>query len=198
MAMEDSTLVSRLLAGDEQAFREFFDEYFDRLYRFAMARTRGETDVAEEASQRALCRAVRKLDSFRGEASLFSWLAQICRHELADILATRQRDTTRHVSLDDPESTRFAFADLEDHNTTSPADQAEHEDLSRMLREILDELPGRYGEILEWKYLAELSTQEIANRLHTSVEAAQSALQRARQAMRGALTARGLDDSVLN
>jgi RNA polymerase sigma-70 factor, ECF subfamily len=98
MAKDDKTLVSQLLAGDEQAFREFFDEYFDRLYRFAMARTRGETDLSEEASQRALCRAVRRLDSFRGDASLFSWLAQICRNELADLLEARQRRPGMSVS----------------------------------------------------------------------------------------------------
>lgn len=198
METDDKILVSRLLAGEEQAFREFFDEYFDRLYRFAMARTRGEADISEEASQRALCRAVRRLDSFRGDASLFSWLAQICRHELADILALRQRDAARHVSLDSQESAQNEVATLADEQSPTPAARLEQDDLARMIREILNELPGRYGEILEWKYLEELSTQDIANRLNTSAEAAQSSLQRARQAMRGALTARGLDDSLLN
>jgi hypothetical protein len=39
---EDRLLVERLLAGDQAALRQFFDEYFDRLYRFAFARLRGE------------------------------------------------------------------------------------------------------------------------------------------------------------
>jgi RNA polymerase sigma-70 factor, ECF subfamily len=197
MAKDDKTLVSKLLAGDEQAFREFFDEYFDRLYRFAMARTRGETDLSEEASQRALCRAVRRLDSFRGDASLFSWLAQICRNELADLLEARQRNATRHVSLDSEEGAQREVAALCEEAGTGPAAQLEQADLGRLIRGLLDELPGRYGEILEWKYMEELSTQDIAERLHTTVEAAQSALQRARQSMRNALSARGLDDSLL-
>ena len=197
MAKDDKTLVSQLLAGDEQAFREFFDEYFDRLYRFAMARTRGETDLSEEASQRALCRAVRRLDSFRGDASLFSWLAQICRNELADLLEARQRNATRHVSLDSQEGAQREVAAPCEEAATGPAAQPEQPDLGRLIRGLLDELPGRYGEILEWKYMEELSTQDIAERLHTTVEAAQSALQRARQSMRNALSARGLDDSLL-
>ena len=71
-------------------------------------------------------------------------------------------------------------------------------DLGQLLRELLDGLPGRYGEILEWKYLEELSTQQIAERLHVTAEAAQSSLQRARQALRSALAARGLDESLLD
>ena len=71
MSKSDQKQVERLLAGDERAFREFFDEYFDRLYRFALSRVRDKPSLAEEAAQRALCRAVRKLDGFRGESSLF-------------------------------------------------------------------------------------------------------------------------------
>lgn len=197
MATDDKILVSRLLAGEEQAFREFFDEYFDRLYRFAMARTRGEADLSEEASQRALCRAVRRLDSFRGDASLFSWLAQICRNELADLLEARQRDANRSISLDSEDGAQREVAALSSEAAKGPAAELEQVDLGRLIRALLDELPGRYGEILEWKYMEELSTQDIAERLHTTVEAAQSALQRARQSMRNALSARGLDDSLL-
>jgi RNA polymerase sigma factor (sigma-70 family) len=88
MTASDQQLVERLLAGDERAFRGFFNEYFDRLYRFALARTHGDVDIAEKAAQRALCRPVRRLDGYRGDASLFTWLAQICRNELADRLGT--------------------------------------------------------------------------------------------------------------
>ena len=198
MATDDAKLVSRLLAGDEQAFREFFDEYFERLYRFGMARTRGHHDLAEEASQRALCRAVRRLDTFRGEASLFSWLAQIYRNELADLLEARHRDAARHVSLDSEGSAQHEVAALQSDASAEPDARAARADLGRLLRELLDGLPGRYGEILEWKYLEELSTQQIAERLHVTAEAAQSSLQRARQALRSALAARGLDESLLD
>jgi RNA polymerase sigma-70 factor (ECF subfamily) len=106
MQEDDRQLVARLLAGDERAFREFFDEYFDRLYRFAMSRTRGDGSFAEEAAQRALIRAVRRLDGFRGESSLFTWLARICRNELADMGEIAARDAARNLSLDGSEHVR--------------------------------------------------------------------------------------------
>jgi NAD(P)-dependent dehydrogenase (short-subunit alcohol dehydrogenase family) len=54
--------------------------------------------AAEEAAQRALIRAVRRLDGFRGESSLFTWLARICRNELADMGEIAARDAARNVT----------------------------------------------------------------------------------------------------
>ncbi len=193
----DRLLVERLLAGDEQAFRGFFDEYFDRLYRFALSRTRGDATLSEEAAQRALCRAVRRLDAYRGEAALFTWLVQICRNELADLLEAAGRDARRTVSLDGDERARLAAEALADEAAADPGAEREAAELGQLVREVLRELPGRYGEVLAWKYLEDVSTQQVAERLGVTFEAAQSTLQRARAAFRGALAARGLDAATL-
>ena len=97
---EDRLLVQRLLAGDEGALRQFFDEYFDRLYRFAYARLRGDAALAEDAAQSTLARALRGLKGFRGEAGLFSWLAQICRNEIADLVEKSACTNVYMVSFD--------------------------------------------------------------------------------------------------
>ena len=197
MSKSDQQQVKRLLEGDERALREFFDEYFDRLYRFALSRLRHDSGIApslaEEAAQRTLCRAVRRLDSFRGEASLFSWLAAICRNELADLLEIAQRDAARHVSLDsDPVGQRAASQHPGDirqqpEEQTAAGERVEH------IASVLRQLPGRYGEMLRWKYLEDLSTEAIAERLSMSHDAAQSALQRARAAFKSAALAAGLE-----
>ena len=193
MSKSDQKQVERLLAGDERAFREFFDEYFDRLYRFALSRARNDSSLAEEAAQRAVCRAVRKLDSFRGESSLFSWLAGICRNELADLFEISNRDAARQVSLDsDPSGQRAAqqhAADLQHE----PEEQTASDERTEHIETILRQLPGRYGEVLRWKYLDDLSTEEIAVRLGVSYDAAQSSLQRARAAFKSAADAAGLE-----
>jgi DNA-directed RNA polymerase specialized sigma24 family protein len=54
-------------------------------------------------------------------------------------------------------------------------------------------LPGSYGDVLRWKYLDDLSTEDIAARLAVSHDAAQSTLQRARLAFKSAATAVGLE-----
>ncbi len=192
MHQDDRALAARLLAGDEYAFRSFFDEYFDRLYRFALSRTAGRTDLAEEAAQRALTRALRAMQQYRGDASLFTWLAQICRNELADLGEAERRRAQREESFDASDSARRR-AESVASGEPAPDDGLHARDAAGALRRVLDELPGRYGDMLEWKYLEDWSVQRIAAELGTTFEAAQSALARARIALRSALEARGHD-----
>lgn len=188
---QDRLLVQQLLAGDQAALRRFFDEYFDRLYRFAYARLRGDATLAEDAAQNTMVRALRGLSGFRGDAGLFSWLATICRNEIADLVEKAARVATHTVSLDAEGSARDAAHAVAAPDGAGDKAQAGAERL-RVIRQVLDELPGRYGEMLELKYIEEWDVERIAQRVGLSFEAAQSQLQRARVAFRSALEVRGL------
>lgn len=192
MQEAERLLIARLQGGDPQAFRSFFDEYFDRLYRFALVRAGGRADVAEEAAQRALCRALRALHQFRGESELFTWLAQICRNELADLGAVERRHARHTQGFDSEEEWRDRIERVAD-GAAGPAQSLDAQQSGLLLRRILDDLPGRYGDILEWKYLQGWDVERIAAGLGTSFEAAQSQLARARHALRSAIEARGID-----
>ena len=80
--MSDVELARRVLSGDEAAFDEFFDRYFPRLYRFALARLGGNEDASEEIVQRVLIHALERLHTYRGEAALLTWLCALCRREI--------------------------------------------------------------------------------------------------------------------
>ena len=188
---QDRLLVQQLLAGDQDALRRFFDEYFDRLYRFAYARLRGDAAMAEDAAQNALVRALRGLSGFRGDAGLFSWLATICRNEIADLVEKSARIAAHTVSLDAEGGAREAAQAVAAPDSAGEKALAGAERL-RMIRQVLDELPGRYGEMLELKYIEEWDVERIAQRVGLTFEAAQSQLQRARLAFRSALEVRGL------
>jgi RNA polymerase sigma-70 factor, ECF subfamily len=188
---QDRLLVQRLLAGDQDALRRFFDEYFDRLYRFAFARLRGDAALAEDAAQNTLARALRGLSGFRGEASLFSWLATICRNEIADLVEKSARVASHTVSLDAESGARDAARAVAAPEGAGEKALAGAERL-KLIRQVLDELPGKYGEMLELKYIEEWDVERIAHRVGLSFGAAQSQLQRARLAFRSALEARGL------
>jgi RNA polymerase sigma-70 factor (ECF subfamily) len=188
---QDRLLVQQLLAGDQDALRRFFDEYFDRLYRFAYARLRGDAALAEDAAQNTLVRALRGLSGFRGDAGLFSWLGTICRNEIADLVEKSARVAAHTASLDAAGGARDAAQAVAAPESATEKALAGAERL-RMIRQVLDELPGRYGEMLELKYIEEWDVERIAQRVGLSFEAAQSQLQRARLAFRSALEARGL------
>jgi RNA polymerase sigma-70 factor (ECF subfamily) len=50
------------------------------------------------------------------------------------------------------------------------------------VHETLDSLPGRYGDVLEWKYIEGASMKEISERLQSTPKAVESMLSRARLA----------------
>jgi RNA polymerase sigma-70 factor, ECF subfamily len=180
---DDRRLVGRMLAGDSGAFDEFFNGYFGRLYRFTVMRVGADQEAARDIVQEALCRAMRSLGGYRGEASLFTWLCQICRSLLAERYERVRREAARMVAVEDDAGVRAALESLE-----APDDDPElavrRVELSRLVQTVLDRLPTRYGDALEWKYVEGLSVEAIATRLHVGTLAAQSLLQRARAAFR--------------
>jgi RNA polymerase sigma-70 factor (ECF subfamily) len=172
-----------MLAGEERAFNEFFDRHFRSLYRFALSRLNHDEDAAEEIAQATICKAITKLATYRGEAALFTWLCTFCRHEISANYS-RTGTVARQVDLiEDVPEVRAALESL-GTELDDPGAALNQKELGRLVQVTLDQLPGRYGNALEWKYLEELSVKEIAARLDLSPKAAESLLTRAREAFR--------------
>ena len=178
-----------MLAGDERAFRAFFELYFPRVYRFALPRLRGNEDTAKDVVQSTLIKAMCKLDAWRGDASLFTWLCQICRREIADHVRSQQRRSSKVVLIDDSDEVRAALENIEAPASDDPLRRADSAELKRLVHAVLDRLPNRYGEALEMKYVEGHSVEEIGQRLGIGHAAAQSLLARARIAFRDGLGA---------
>lgn len=183
----DPVLIRRMLAGDEQAFRMFFDSYFPRIYRFALPRLGGSTESAREVVQSTLSKAMRNLEKYRGDAALFSWLCQICRHEIVDYLRAHKRHSERVVLIDDSPELQAAMETIQAPLADDPAHRYSDAEMRRLIQAVLDRLPARYGDILEWKYIEGRTVDEIGQLLGIGHTAAQSLLARARQAFREGL-----------
>jgi RNA polymerase sigma-70 factor (ECF subfamily) len=183
----DRAVARRILGGDEAAFQDLFDRFFPRLYRFALARIGDDPDTARDIVQQTFLNAIERLDSYRGEAALYTWFCQICRNVLADHFRKKGRSAERVTLLEDQPNARAILESL----TASVGDEPEtgvwREQLHRIVEATLDSLPGRYGEVLEWKYIDGLSVIEIAARLDLGAKAAESLLTRAREAFRDAI-----------
>jgi RNA polymerase sigma-70 factor (ECF subfamily) len=174
-------LVRGLLAGEESAFRELCDVYLPYVYRFARSRLKGDEELAKEMVQATAVKAISKLDGFRGDAALASWLCAICRNEIAGHFRKLGRAPVE-TGLETDELESLAAA------AHGPFEGAERELLRRERAELvhvaLDGLPAHYARALEWKYLDGLPVDEIASRLELGLKAAESLLTRARQAFR--------------
>lgn len=184
---ESTELIQRMLAGDERAFTTFFDDYFPRVYRFALPRLNNDADAAAEVVQATLVKAMRKLKDFRSEASLFTWVCQICRHEVVDHLRREGRHANKVVLIDDSADVRAAVEAIAGPEIEEPAQQYSQAEVRQLVRTVLDRLPPRYGDALEMKYVEGLSVDEIGAELGIGTTAAQSLLARARVAFRDAV-----------
>ena len=180
--LEDKKLVKQLLAGNERAFDQFFEENFARLYRFALTRLSDDPDAAREVAQTSLTRAIRKLHTYRAESALFTWLCAICRNETSDWLAKQGRYREHIVLTEDFPEIQAAVDSYRLPEQMSPERHYRRVELLRLIQVALDKLPARYGDVLEWKYVEGHSIKEISARLNISAEATQSLLARAKRA----------------
>jgi RNA polymerase sigma-70 factor (ECF subfamily) len=176
----DRDLIRRMQSGDQAAFDEFFDAYFPRLYRFALARVREEA-AAEDIAQAVIVLAIRKANTWRGDAAIFTWLCTLCRHEVSAYCRRNQHPEV--TVLDDMPEVRARLEALAARGD-DPQRILERQDLARLVQLTLDYLPARYGDVLEWKYIQGQSMREIAERLQTTTKAVESMLTRARVAFR--------------
>src|SRR3954467_6746600 len=75
-AVSQDALLARLKAGDERALGDLADEYGTKIYQLAFRYLRNKED-AEEVTQDVLFKVYRKVDAFRGDAALSSWIYRI-------------------------------------------------------------------------------------------------------------------------
>ncbi|NNF66177.1 MAG: sigma-70 family RNA polymerase sigma factor [Gammaproteobacteria bacterium] len=179
----DKQLTQRMLRGEKPAFDEFFDANFPRLYRFTRSRIGDDEDAIKEIVQKTLCRAIAKLQTYRGEAALFTWLCRLCRNEISDHFKLARRDESRQLPFDDVE-VRAVLESLDDGGDNDPGSNVERDQLGQLIQTILDYLPARQGNVLEWKYIQGMTVAEIAAQMEISQQAVQSLLARARQSFR--------------
>lgn len=180
---DDMELVERMLGGDEAAFDDFSERFVPALYRFALAKTDGEPELAREVTQTALCKALAKLDTYRGEAALFTWLCACCRNELLMCFRSR-RNRPAEVELEEGVEVAPEGAAGMSPPRPNPEVALLRREAGRRVHLALDLLPEHYARALEWKYLDRLPVREIAERLELGPKAAESLLTRARSAFR--------------
>jgi RNA polymerase sigma-70 factor (ECF subfamily) len=180
---DDRKLVKRMLAGDQRAFDAFFAAYAQRLAAFAGRRSNMSPAGLEDVVQNSLIKAMRNLSSFRGDAALFTWLCEICRHEL---ISTHRKWARRpeHDSLDCSSYVRDTVLELRAPSEFEPPNELALDEHRGAIAVTLNGLPERYARALEWKYGDGFSVQQIARMLGLSTVAAQSLLARAREAFK--------------
>jgi RNA polymerase sigma-70 factor (ECF subfamily) len=166
---EAQRLATGVARGDEAAFRALYDRYQPRLFRFALALTRGDESLAHEVVQLVFVTAAAKLRRAESEEHLWNWLARVGRQQLGKIWRQRQRS-----------SIVVGVEELPDCAAPAESDTVLEEGLDAALQTM--EVEER--QLIEWFYFDDLSHQEIAQRLEATPKAISSRLERARAKLR--------------
>lgn len=98
--LADRQLVARCLAGDRLAERALYDAHVDRVYRL-MFRMAGEPDLAADFTQEAFIRGFERLNQYRGDSSLGTWLHAIAVSVALNGLRKVKRIRGRMSPIDD-------------------------------------------------------------------------------------------------
>jgi RNA polymerase sigma-70 factor (ECF subfamily) len=185
--MNDSFLISQVLAGNRNAFRLIVVRYQRPVFGFL----RGfglPPAVGEEIAQEAFLRAYRGLSGFDGaRASFQSWLFTIARN-LA--LHEKARASRRHETAVDDLDQLVVPAFMGDGATAAAASAdgaLESRDRRGRLGRALDHLPPLLRSSLVLAYVRELSLQDIAAIERCPVGTVKSRIFRGKQLLRAAL-----------
>jgi RNA polymerase sigma-70 factor (ECF subfamily) len=183
-ASAEAELVAQLQQGSEEAFRTLVERYQNRIYRTVLALLRSPED-AEDVAQEVFVEVYQTIGRFRGEAALSTWL-----YRLATSRALKHQQRARAQK-------RFAyFTSLLGFNNQvlhEPPDHAHplaqlegQQQVERLLAHIA-RLPGQQQVAFTLRHEQELSYEEIAAVLNTTVPAVESLLFRARKTLRNYL-----------
>ena len=187
-AQTDFALIERLQAGDDTAVAELARNYGAKMYQLALRYTRNKED-AEEVVQDVLLKVRDKIDAFRGDAALSSWIYRITFNTaMSRLRATRS--TRLHEVPDEPMGTYDDPAP----RASEPADWSNLGDdlvhrrqMRDALRVAVAELPAIYRAPVILRDLRGLSTEEASRRLKVKDQTLKSRLHRGRLILRDRL-----------
>lgn len=179
----DKELIRRMRRGDTDALEEWFGLNADGLYAFIYFRVGKNADLASEITQETFANALEQLNKFDPDRGpMLSWLCTLSRNCIRKTL----RDNGRNVSIalwDAIDQSLHRVYEQIDDGLIAP-DLLEAKETRELVSLVLTQLPPDYREILEAKYMKELSLQDIAASQGRSVDSVKGRIKRARVAFR--------------
>jgi RNA polymerase sigma-70 factor (ECF subfamily) len=172
-AIRERLLRDAVLAGDESAWRAWYEETYAPLEAYVLWRCGRLRDLANDVLQETWLTAIRLLRRFDPVAGSFlNWLRGIAANVVRNQLRKWQRGQRYQQPLP---------ADL-----ALDRSAAEERERSERIAQALAAMPEHYELVLRAKYLDQQSVAEIASSRHESMKAIESLLTRARSAFREA------------
>jgi RNA polymerase sigma factor (sigma-70 family) len=179
MCDEESTLVIRLVDGDERAWEDFCRHYSGPLLSVVRLRFGCSQEQAEEIVHMTFIRCVKSFKSFDpARGHLFDWLKAIARNEAHRLF--RQAAPVGQVTLD---AEGGQWLEQIDH-AELPDEQLCRQEVRSLVLDTVMAVSSRHRQVLVMKYLEERKVSEMASMLGQSEKAVESLLTRSRIAFK--------------
>jgi len=182
---EEQVWLDQARRGDKAAFGKIIEAYQRPVYNLAY-RMLSNSGEAEEAAQEAFIRAYTRLDSYNPNHKFSTWLLSITSNYCIDLIRKRRAIL---LSIDEPLP---PHPSLMSERSSGPEPQLVQSEQEEMVQTLLAELAPEYREAVVLRYWYELSYDEIAEMMDTTVSAIKSRLFRARRQLAEVGMAAGL------
>lgn len=186
---EDTTLVRRTLAGDQEAFAALVEKYKDAVFNVAY-RMLGNATEAEDVAQETFVRAYTQLKTYKDSHRFSTWLLSIASHLSIDQLRRR-----RFLALP---LENVPFLEWIADAGPSPEQSALRGEVADEMQSVLDALPPKYRAVLVLRYWYDFSYEEIADALTMTPALVKARLHRARELVARTMKAQGLNVNLGN
>ena len=171
--MDDRELIARVRAGESAAERALYEAHVDRVSRLSY-RMAGDDDLARDFTQETFIRAFERLDTFRGESALSTWL-----HSIATTVALNGLRKVKRF--------RKREADIEEADAVTASRARAEPDLKQRLAHAIDALPEGYRTVFLLHDVEGYTHEEIGAALAIESGTSKAQLSRARAKLRIAL-----------
>jgi len=180
-------LIGRMQAGDPSAVTELASTYGPRIHQLAFRYMKNWED-AEEVTQDVLLKVYRKIDAFRGDAALSSWIYRITFNTAMSRLRTLRFSRPaevpeRTITMQDGDEMESKRVDVEDHSPI-PDETYMRTQLWDRFNDALDQLPSIYRTPIVLRDIQGLSTEEASALLKVKSQTLKSRLHRGRLILR--------------
>ena len=195
---EDRQIVARLKAREETALEALMAQYGPKVFGLALRLTGNHQD-AEEVSQDVFWTIFEKVDTFRGESTLSSWIYRIATN--AALMKLRKRPKVREIPLEEelgPAMTEDGMiAELIVDWSRFPDAELDRKELAHRIEEAVNLLPPDYRSVFVLRDIEGLPAEGACQILGISVTALKSRLHRARLFLRKQLADYALNPQSL-
>lgn len=147
-----------------------FEQYYEDVYRFLRALTR-DRDLAEELTQETFLRAIRSIDTYRGEGEFRVWLCSIAKN----LFYSQMKKQKKSIPVADED-----FPEGESQEKTL-IDRIADRETAMEIYQALHRLRDPYKEVFSLRVFGELSFREIGGLFEKSEHWACVTYHRARQ-----------------